>query len=104
MMDYQEFLAQKSHITTNDGFEPLWIPDFLFDFQKELTTWAIRKGRAALFEDCGLGKTPQQLVWAENIFRKTDKPVLILTPLAVSAQTVREEKKLLTRLENEYMG
>jgi hypothetical protein len=53
----------------------------------------VRKGRAALFEDCGLGKTPQQLVWAENVVRKTNKPVLLVTPLAVGQQTMREAEK-----------
>jgi SNF2 family DNA or RNA helicase len=90
---YQEFLEQRLQSGANSGFEPLWIPDYLFDFQKFMTEWAIRKGRAALFEDCGLGKTPQQLVWAENVARKTDKPVLILAPLAVSYQTEREAHK-----------
>lgn len=92
-MKYQEYLKHKQDYGSNSGFKPLWIPDFLFDFQKFLTEWAIRKGRSALFEDCGLGKTPQQLVWAENIYRKTNKPVLILAPLAVSAQTIREGEK-----------
>jgi hypothetical protein len=90
---YHDFLERKSQIGEGFGFEPLWIPDFLFGFQKHLTEWSIRKGRSAIFADCGLGKTPMQLVWAENICRKTDKPVLILTPLAVSAQTVREAEK-----------
>jgi len=90
---YAEYLEQKQQRGADTGFEPVWMPDFLFDFQKALVEWAIRKGRAALFEDCGLGKTPQQLVWAENVARKTDKPVLILAPLAVSAQTVREAEK-----------
>jgi hypothetical protein len=49
------------------GFKPLWIPDFLFDFQKDMTEWNITKGRSAMFEDCGLGKTPQFLVWAQNV-------------------------------------
>ena len=92
-MDYADFLNHKSHVATDDGFEPVFMPDFLFDFQKELTTWAIRKGRAALFEDCGLGKTPQQLVWAENVVRHSNGNVLIVTPLAVSAQTIREGDK-----------
>jgi len=76
-----------------EGFKPLWIPDFLYDFQKELVDWSIQKGRASLFEDCGLGKTPQQLVWAQNIIKKTNGKVLILTPLAVSYQTIREAEK-----------
>lgn len=92
-LDYEAFIAKKSQIGGMSGFEPIWIPDFLFDFQRHLVEWAIRKGRAALFEDCGLGKTPQQLVWAENVVRKTNRPVLVLTPLAVAAQTVREAEK-----------
>lgn len=90
---YDKFLLGKAQIENSGGFEPIWIPDFLFDFQRDLVGWALRKGRAALFEDTGLGKTPQQLVWAENVVRKTNKPVLILTPLAVSGQTVREGEK-----------
>lgn len=93
MTTYQEFLSCKSQDSWRDGFDPVWMPDFLFDFQKLLTEWAIQKGRCALFEDCGLGKTPQQLVWAENVVRKTNKPVLILTPLAVSYQTILEAEK-----------
>ena len=92
-MSYKTFLKSKETKTYMDGFDPVWMPDFLFDFQKDLTTWAIQKGKAALFEDCGLGKTPQQLVWAENIRRKTKGNVLILTPLAVSQQTVKEGGK-----------
>ena len=76
-----------------DGFTPSYLPDFLFDFQKSLLNWSNRKGKGAIFADCGLGKTPMQLVWAENIVRHENKPVLILAPLAVSAQTVREGEK-----------
>jgi hypothetical protein len=92
-MNYQEFIKAKSQAGENQGFNPLWVPDFLFDFQKSLVEWATQKGRAAIFADCGLGKTPMQLVWAENVCRKTDGKVLILTPLAVSGQTVREAEK-----------
>jgi hypothetical protein len=69
------------------------MPDFLFDFQESLLDWSIRKGRSGIFADCGLGKTPMQLVWAENIVRETNRPALILTPLAVAAQTVKEAEK-----------
>lgn len=93
MREYQEFLAQKSQLGGEFGFDPIWMPDFLYDFQVSLTEWALRKGRAAIFADCGLGKTPMQLVWAENVVRKTDRPVLIITPLAVSQQTIEEAKK-----------
>lgn len=90
---YDEFISNKSHLNTDSGFDPLWVPDFLFDFQKSLVEWAIRKGRAAIFADCGLGKTPMQLVWAANVIQKTNRNVLIVAPLAVSSQTVREGKK-----------
>ncbi len=89
---YLDFLGKKSQCG-NFGFDPVWIPDFLFDFQRELVSWAIKKGRGAIFADCGMGKTPMQLVWAENVVRKTNKPVLIFTPLAVAQQTVREGEK-----------
>lgn len=92
-MNYQDFIERKSQVGHNSGFDPLFVPDWLFPFQVDLVTWAIQKGRAAIFADCGLGKTPMQLVWAENVARKTNKPVLILTPLAVSHQTEREAAK-----------
>lgn len=90
---YTEFVDRKRQMNTGCGFEPLWIPDWMHDFQKYLAEWAIAKGRAATFADCGMGKTPLQLVWAENVVRKTGKPVLLLTPLAVSHQTQREAEK-----------
>lgn len=102
--DYHKFLEEKSQIGRNDGFAPHWIPDFLFDFQKHLCEWSIRKGRNALFEDCGLGKTPQALVWSQNIVIETNKPVLNLTPLAVSAQTVREGDKFGIECEQSRNG
>lgn len=93
LCDYKTFLNRKAHSSLDHGFEPIWMPDSLFDFQVALTNWAIRKGRAAIFADCGLGKTPMQLIWAENVLRQTNKPVLILTPLAVAFQTVKEGEK-----------
>lgn len=90
---YTQFLARKSQDSSFSGFAPLLMPDFLYDFQAHLVDWALRKGKAALFEDCGMGKTPQQLVWADNIVRKTNKRVLILAPLAVGPQTVQEGQK-----------
>lgn len=91
--DYFSFLDAKAQVNGMHGFEPTFMPDWLFDFQSSLIEWATMKGRAAIFADCGLGKTPMQLVWAENVVRRENKPVLILTPLAVSAQTEREAKK-----------
>jgi hypothetical protein len=93
MMNYLEFLERKSQLSGGSGFAPIWMPDFLFDFQQWLVEWSLERGRSAIFADCGLGKTPMQLVWAENVRRKTNKPVLIITPLAVSGQTVDEAEK-----------
>lgn len=91
--DYGQFLARRAQFNEGNGFQPEHIPDWLFPFQQELVEWSIEMGRAALFADCGMGKTPMQLVWAENVRRKTGKPVLIVTPLAVSFQTEREAEK-----------
>jgi SNF2 family DNA or RNA helicase len=91
--DYRDFLQRKAQAGADHGFEPIWLPEQMFDFQRDMTTWAIRKGRALLSEDTGLGKTLQELTWAENVVRQTGKPVLLLTPLAVAPQTVREAHK-----------
>lgn len=91
--DYYGFLDRKAQFGADSGFQPSWMPEFLFDFQKALVDWAVRKGRSGIFADCGLGKTPMQLVWSENVVRHENKPVLIITPLAVSAQTIREAAK-----------
>ena len=93
MSDYMDFLREKAQAGADSGFAPLWMPDFLFDFQASLVDWAIRNGRAAIFADCGLGKTAMELVWAENVARKTGKPVLLLTPLAVAPQIAEEARK-----------
>lgn len=92
-MDYQTFLKSKQHSATMGGFAPTFRPDFLYDFQSSLVDWALTLGRAAIFADCGLGKTPIQLVWAQNIIERTNRPVLVVAPLAVVNQTVREAEK-----------
>ena len=92
-MTYSEFLARKAQLRNAGGFEPLEIPAHLFDFQRLLLDWSIRAGRGAIFADCGMGKTPMELAWAENVYRKTGKPVLLLTPLAVGFQIVAEAEK-----------
>lgn len=92
-MTYDDFLAQKSHIGPPAGLK-LRIPhDALFDFQRVLVDWALWRGRAAIFADCGLGKTLMQLVWADTVVRDQNRPVLILTPLAVGPQTLVEAHK-----------
>lgn len=93
MTAYADFLATRAQSGSGSGFEPEWLPDFLFPFQRNLIDWATRMGRAALFADCGLGKTPMELVWARNVHLQTGKPVLIVTPLAVSFQTEAEAAK-----------
>lgn len=92
-MTYHDFLERKAQVGTRDGFRPSWLPDFLFGFQAALEEWAIETGRSALLADCGMGKTALELVWAENVARHTNGRVLLLNPLAVSHQTVREGEK-----------
>lgn len=91
--DYRKFLQSKAQKITQHGFEPLWLPEWLFDFQRSLVEWAIRMGRGALLVDCGMGKGPMQLVWAQNVLMNTNKPVIIPAPLAVSHQMLREAEK-----------
>lgn len=93
MSSYADFLAQRRQLAHGGGFAPLHMPDHLFDFQQVLVDFAVREGRAALFADCGLGKTPMSLAWAENVHRHTGKPVLLLTPIAVGFQIVAEAQR-----------
>lgn len=93
-MDYANFIANKKHLIGNFGFEPNYIPEMAFDFQKFIIEKAVRKGRMAVFADTGLGKTLIQLSIANNIVRHTNKPVLILTPLAVAFQFILEAEKM----------
>jgi len=92
-VNYDEFIKSKVRAAQTCGFEPLPIVAPLFDWQKAVVRWAIKTGRAALFEDCGLGKTAQQLEWARQVSAHTTAPVLILTPLAVANQTAHEARK-----------
>ena len=104
MDSYEQFLHQKSQLGGDYGFDPLWMPDTLFEFQRSLVEWSCRKGRAAIFADCGLGKTFMQLSWAENVRRKSGGRVLILTPLAVAFQTVNEGAKIGVELNHRRDG
>jgi len=92
-MDYDQFITEKTRRFTSHGFEPLSITAPLFDWQAHVIKWAVRNGRAALFEDCGLGKTAQQLEWASQVCRHTGGSVIILTPLSVARQTANEAAK-----------
>lgn len=91
--NYLEYLDGKKQLGAEHGFVPQLLPEFLFPFQRMLVDWACRKGRAAILADCGMGKTPMQLAWAEQVARHSGGRVLILTPLAVTSQTVREGDK-----------
>jgi hypothetical protein len=91
--DYIEFIAKKTHSRIEFGFDPIFIPSQLFDFQTYLLQWALRKGRSAIFADCGLGKTIIELAWADNVVRHTGQRVILLTPLAVTHQIKQEAIK-----------
>jgi DNA modification methylase len=93
MSSYQEFIYSKN--ITNDyfGFEPKNISQSLFDFQQAIVGWSVKKGRAAIFADTGLGKTAMQIEWARQVANHTNGNVLIVAPLCVANQTVREGVK-----------
>lgn len=95
MTDYEKFLESKKQTAISSGFEKPReaMCGKLFDWQKDIVYWALKKGRAALFEDCGLGKTAQSLEWAQSVSDYCGKPVLIVCPLAVAEQTKREGVK-----------
>ena len=95
MKDYDKFLESKRLRVEPVGFDvdDSEINSRLFDWQRAIVRWALRRGRCALFEDCGLGKTPQQLEFGNQICKRTGGRALILTPLAVARQTQREAEK-----------
>lgn len=92
-MDYQNFLETKRHSISNYGINTFELPDSMFDYQRYVTKYAIKKGRCAIFLDTGLGKTLIELTIARNYARHTNKPVLLITPLAVAFQFIKEAEK-----------
>lgn len=90
MTNYSTFLKNKIVHAKPVGFECDDLNAHLFDYQKAIVQWSLRRGRAALFCDTGTGKTPMQLEWAHRVNEETGEPVLILAPLAVREQTARE--------------
>jgi hypothetical protein len=94
MVTYEEFIARKRIEAQPVGFEPREISSKLFPFQRDITRWALRRGRAALFAECGLGKGWMALEWAREVHEFTGRPVIIFAPLAVSQQFAREAIKL----------
>lgn len=93
--EYLKFLETKKKAHQDAGFEiqDADLNPALFDFQRHIVKTALKKGRYAIFADCGLGKTLMQLEWARHVSEYTKAPVLILCPLAVSGQTIQEGAK-----------
>lgn len=107
--DYDQFISAKNARCKPAGFEPSPLIAPAFDWQGHVIRWAVKTGKCALFEDCGLGKTLQQLEWARQVCEYTRKPVIIFTPLAVARQTAAESQKfgIMTRVvddESEISG
>ena len=96
MEDYEAFIKNKRATLPPSGFyvDRESLHPSLFEFQRDLVHWALRRGKAAIFAGTGLGKTRMQIEWAMNIHKKTGGDVLILAPLAVAAQTIREGKEM----------
>jgi superfamily II DNA or RNA helicase len=94
-VSYSNFLASKRIVVHPAGIEdPPPVSERLFPFQRDITHWALRRGRAAIWADCGLGKGWMALEWARVVADETEAPVLILAPLAVAQQFQREGQKL----------
>jgi len=95
MRSYHDFVATKAVIDLCHGFDAdiESLNASLFPFQKTIIKWALRKGRAAIFADTGLGKTPMQLEWSRKVCEETKGNVLIVAPLCVAHQTVKEAVK-----------
>jgi hypothetical protein len=95
VLTYEEFLSSKVKSHTTSGFDVTFdeLNNNMFDFQKFIVKRALKSGKYAIFADCGLGKTLMQLEWANQVNRVTGKPVIILAPLAVSGQTIKEGVK-----------
>lgn len=89
-MQYEDFIKSKRRAELATGHKPDELNENLFDFQSAIVQWAVRRGRAAIFADTGLGKTLMQLSWASEVARHTGLPVMILAPLAVSEQTIQQ--------------
>jgi hypothetical protein len=94
-MDYSKFIDQKIKTPQETGID-IELEDInpkLYNFQKAIVKWGLKRGKAALFEDCGLGKACQALEWGNQVSKKTNEKILLLAPLAVSSQFIREAEK-----------
>lgn len=95
-MEYLDFINSKLKVENHNALivDKSEINELLFDYQKDLVVWALRLGKCAIFADTGLGKTFMQLEWARIVNEHTNKPILIVAPLAVTSQTIDEALKL----------
>lgn len=93
MTSYQQFIESKLYRHIDAGFDASELNHHLKDFQRDIVAWSCRRGRSAIFADTGLGKTLMQLAWAEQVERETNRPVIVVAPLCVAQQTVREGEK-----------
>ena len=103
-MTYEQFLQTKEKRIIETGFDHVGGWEWLYPFQQHCVQLALKKGRYALFEDCGLGKTRQQITWANEVVKHTNKPVLILAPLAVVGQTIQEGQKIGIEVKEYFLG
>lgn len=92
LMDYESFVKSKRRSEIATGHQPGELNEHLFDFQHAIVSWAVRRGRAAIFADTGLGKTLMQLAWADEVQSHTGGIIVVLAPLAVSEQTIEQGK------------
>lgn len=108
MLSYHDHIAKRRFVSMDAGFEPIGLGEYrLFDFQRDIVRWACNRGKAAVFADTGLGKTFMQLAWADQVTRQTGRPVIVLAPLAVAEQTIREGAKFgidVERLKSDVFG
>jgi DNA modification methylase len=93
-MEYKYFLKTKEQKELSVGFETNDLHEMLFDYQKAIVQWALKRGRAAIFADTGMGKSMMQVSWANAVYKHTKKSVLVVAPLCVAPQTVKEASKL----------
>ncbi|MFA5754221.1 MAG: helicase-related protein [Patescibacteria group bacterium] len=91
--EYRKFLANKQRRHIKSGFDPKPMPSFLREDQKQCIDSALIAGRYCIFADCGLGKTLDELEWARQVCEYTNNPVLILAPLCVGIQTIKEGER-----------
>ena len=97
-MIYEDYVKNKASIFMSSGMTVDAVNSKLFDFQRDITKWSLKRGKSCIFADCGFGKTPMQLAWADEV-RKSVGDILIVAPLAVAFQTILEGQKFDVEVE-----